>query len=271
MHGRTVYAGVDIGSTTTKVALVDEGGALMGFAIVDTQFDRNASGEDALALALETSGIERGDIIRICATGYGRKVFKAADQDMPEIMCHGKGTVALMPQVRTIVDVGGQDSKVIRIDHNGLVSKFEMNDKCAAGTGRFFEVLSNRLLNVPMSELSSLSLKSTDPCPISSTCTVFAESEIVSYLSQGRDIADISMGLLNAIARRVYSMGAQTVGFEPLVVLSGGLGHSEAMRRALTEIIGSEVAVLETPQLPAALGAALYALESHMKEKEVQQ
>lgn len=269
-NGGEVYAGVDIGSTTSKAVLIDGRSNMIAFAITDTLFDRNASGERVVGMALEKAGVGKAELARVCATGYGRKAFGMADDDVPEIMCHGNGTLAMHPGVRTIIDIGGQDSKVIRIDSSGSVSKFEMNDKCAAGTGRFFEVLSRRLLNIPMDELDELSLQSENPCAISSTCTVFAESEIVSYLSQGVPVGDISMGLLQAIARRVFSMGNQSIGFEPDIVFTGGLARSEAVRRALEERIGKEVQTVEEPQIPAALGAALYAKAAQERKKEVE-
>lgn len=257
---KKVYLGVDIGSTTTKAVGIDEAGNILGFSLIDTQYDRNESGNTVVSKLMSEAGISEEDIAGICATGYGRKVFEKADMDMPEIMCHGRGTVYLHPETRTIIDVGGQDSKIISVDETGFVQKFEMNDKCAAGTGRFFEVLSHRLLNVTMDQLGDLALRSESPCQISSTCTVFAESEIVSLLSQGASVADISAGILESIARRMYSMGFQgMITMKNDVVASGGLARNKALCKALSEKFKINVITIPNPQMPAALGAALIA------------
>lgn len=260
MKSNPIFAGVDIGSTTSKAVLIDSNEDILGFAIIDTQHDRNASGEAVFQSVLKAAGKTKEDISCVYSTGYGRKAFKYSDRAFPEIICHAHGTVNLYPDVRTIIDIGGQDSKIISLDAAGIASKFEMNDKCAAGTGRFFEVLSNRLLNVPLDELGMLALKSKNPCQISSTCTVFAESEIVSYLSQGILIEDVAMGVLESIARRVWAMGSQTrMPFNPAIVVTGGLARNVALKRALKEKFKKEIETIENPQLPAALGAALIA------------
>lgn len=254
------FAGVDIGSTTSKAVLVDKDGEILGSAIVDTSWDRNGSGQQALDLALEKAGRTRVDVAMIYTTGYGRRNFEGTDKAIPEIVCHGAGTVKLYPGVRTIIDIGGQDAKIISVNERGQVSRFEMNDKCAAGTGRFFEVLSHRLLGVPIDALGPLAMESTDPCLISATCTVFAETEIVSYLTQGRSQSDVAMGILESTARRIFAMGAQSQNsFAEPIVVSGGPAKNIALKRALEAKIGKPVILAEQPQIEAALGAALMA------------
>ena len=162
--------------------------------------------------------------------------------------------------MKTIIDVGGQDSKIIAVGDRGTVEMFEMNDRCAAGTGRFFEVLSRRLLSVPMDELGPLALKSTDPVFLSSVCTVFAESEIISHLSAGTPAEDIAMGILESMAKRVVSIGKQArIEYQEPIVLTGGIALNVAAGRAFADQLGKEVVVLEQPQMPAALGVALIA------------
>lgn len=257
---RICFAGVDIGSTTSKAAVIDSNGELIGTAIVDTSWDRNASGQAALNQALAEADRDRADVQMVFTTGYGRRNFEATDKAVPEIVCHGAGTVKLYPGVRTIIDIGGQDAKIISVNEKGQVSRFEMNDKCAAGTGRFFEVLSHRLLGVPIDALGPLAMESTDPCLISATCTVFAESEIVSYLTQGRSQSDVAMGILESTARRIYAMGTQSQNpFTEPIVVSGGPAKNIALKKALEDKIGKPVILAERPQIEAALGAALMA------------
>lgn len=263
-----LIAGVDIGSTTSKAVLIDETGRVWAYSIIDTKHDRDQSGEEVLAKALEAVGRTDAGLLLIASTGYGRRSFKRTQKVLPEIVCHARGTEQLYPGVRTIIDVGGQDSKIIAVGERGTVEMFEMNDRCAAGTGRFFEVLSRRLLAVPMDELGPLALRSTNPVFLSSVCTVFAESEIISHLSAGTPAEDIAMGILESMAKRVVSIGRQArIDYREPVVLSGGVALNVAAKRAFEEQLGKEVVVLEKPQMPAALGVALLALEDWMANR----
>lgn len=258
-----LYAGVDIGSTTSKSVLINGAGDIIEFAIVDTKHDRNASGEEVLALVLSKAGKAYDDLNLIFSTGYGRRSFKRANQAVPEVICHGRGTWHVLPEVRTIIDIGGQDVKVIELDSDGNVTKFEMNDKCAAGTGRFFEVLSKRLLNVDLDDLGKLALESRNPARISSVCTIFAESEVISYLSEGVSQGDIAMGILISVARRIVAMSRQSrMPLDEPIVLSGGLAKNVAVKKAFEEVLDKEVLLLKNPQIFAALGAALMARNS---------
>jgi (R)-2-hydroxyacyl-CoA dehydratese activating ATPase len=255
-----LFAGVDIGSTTSKAVLIDSAANIARFEIIYTMHDRNRSGEEVLTKALDVIGKTHADLEKIFSTGYGRRSFERSDQAVPEVICHARGTAHLYPQVKTIIDIGGQDAKLISIDSGGGVYKFEMNDKCAAGTGRFFEVLSSRLLSVALDDLGPLALKSKNPCLLSSTCTVFAESEIVSYLTQGVPQEDIAMGILVSIARRIWAMGSQArIPFEEPIVVTGGLAKNVALKRAFEEKFEKTVHLMENPQIQAALGAALMA------------
>lgn len=264
-----LYAGVDVGSTTSKAVLLDEHGAVIQFSIIDTSFDRNQSGEDVLAMALQAVGQGHEDLAMVASTGYGRRSFKRSMKVLPEIICHARGTEYLVPGVNTIIDIGGQDSKVIELSGPGLVGRFEMNDKCAAGTGRFFEVLTGRLLNISLDELGPLSLRSQNPCVISSVCTIFAESEIISLLSSGTPVEDIGMGMLLSVAKRVLAMGRQArIAFAEPIVFSGGTAKNEAARKAFENLLHKNIIALENPQITAALGVALLARDEMEAERK---
>ncbi len=257
-----LIAGVDIGSTTTKAVLIDGDVSLLAFSIIDTKHDRDQSGEEVLAEALASAGKTEADLTLVASTGYGRRSFKRTQKVLPEIVCHARGTEQLHPGVKTIIDVGGQDSKIIAVGEYGTVEMFEMNDRCAAGTGRFFEVLSRRLLSVPMDELGPMALRSESPVFLSSVCTVFAESEIISHLSAGTPAEDIAMGILESMAKRVVSIGRQArIEYREPIVLTGGMALNVAAGRAFADQLGVEVVILPTPQMPAALGVALLAYD----------
>ena len=258
-----LFVGVDIGSTTAKCVIVDENDKMLVFSHIPTEYDRNVSGEKILKIALDEIGAAESDVAYLVSTGYGRKSFLRADMNIPEIIAHGLGTWHMMPGTRTIIDIGGQDSKVIELSDMGVVERFEMNDKCAAGTGRFFEVLTHRLLGIQMEELMK---KSKNACTISSMCTIFAESEIISYLSQKVPIEDIAAGTGRSIARRILAMGrsAQIQYLEP-IVFSGGVANNEAITDIFAELLGKPVTAVKLPQSTAALGAALRAHKEYDK------
>lgn len=255
-----MFAGVDIGSVTSKAVLLDAEGRLIAYFIVPTTYDRESCGKKALHMALQEISKTEEEITSLFATGYGRKAFSSANGTKSEILCHAVGTKYLISDVRTIIDIGGQDSKVIALDKAGMIAKFQMNDKCAAGTGRFLEILSERILNLKVEEIGQLSLKSEEPCKLSSVCTVFAESEIVSYLSAKKKRADIAYGLHCAIAKRVISMGRSVqIRFDEPICFSGGVARNSGVVRAIEEELGKSIMTPEEPQLTAALGAAIYA------------
>jgi predicted CoA-substrate-specific enzyme activase len=208
---------------------------------------------------LAAAGMPAGDLDGIVATGYGRTAVGFADKQVTEITCHARGVCHMIPDVRTVIDIGGQDSKAMRLDEEGRVADFVMNDKCAAGTGRFLEVMA-RALEVPLDDLGFLALASLNPCPISSLCTVFAESEVVFLRGEGRAREDIAAGIHGAIASRVAAMLSQ-MGLEETVALTGGVARNSGVVRALCDELQLAVRVPERPQLTGALGAALIAAE----------
>ena len=257
-----MFAGIDIGSITTKAVIINQQEEIRAFSLIPTSSDRQKSGGDVLELALDKIGKPRDVIKYIVSTGYGRRSFTSSDKVLPEIICHARGTKSLFPAVRTIIDIGGQDSKVIELDEEGGVSKFEMNDKCAAGTGRFLEVLTDRILNIALEELGPLSLKSKNPCILSSVCTVFAESEVISYLSEKRTKEDIAYGLHRAIAKRVIGMGtAASINYKEPIIFSGGVAKNIGVIKAIEGELGKKVTTPKEPQITAALGAAIFAKE----------
>ena len=262
-----LYAGVDIGSTTSKCILLDENGEERAFSRIMTEFNRDVSGEKVLGEALAMADASVDDVAYIVSTGYGRKAFKRSNEDIPEIIAHAVGTERIVPGVRTIIDIGGQDSKTISISANGTVDRFEMNDKCAAGTGRFFEVLTHRLLGIEMDELSDLILKSQHPIEISSMCTIFAESEIISHLSQETPVEDIAAGTGYSIARRILSQSksARIEMIEP-IVFSGGAANNDGIRSIFEKLIGKPVIAAPRPHCTAAMGAAIRALKDAKKK-----
>ena len=258
-----MFAGVDIGSVTTKAVIIDQQRSLLDFSQTATTFDRNQCGVEVLMLVFDKTGISSDEIKYIVSTGYGRRSFTLSNKNLPEIVCHAKGTKFLFPLAKTIIDIGGQDSKVIELNEEGHVNKFEMNDKCAAGTGRFLEVLTERILDLPLEELGTLSSNCKSPCTLSSVCTVFAESEIISYLSENKSKEDIVCGMNKAIAKRVINMGtAGLIRYGEPIIFSGGVAKNIGVTKAIGEELGKEVLTPYEPQITAALGAALFAAEA---------
>ena len=261
-----IFAGVDVGSLGTK-SVVLRGGEVAGKVIIPSRLNSEEGGQEALDLALEDAGLVRSDADFIVSTGYGRISATYANKTVTEITCHAKGANFLHPNVRTSVDIGGQDCKAIRIDGKGSVVDFAMNDKCAAGTGRFLEVMAN-VFKVPLSELGDLSLRATQAIPMSSTCTVFVESEVISLLARGEDPANIIAGIHHAIANRVGGLFAR-VGIESEVFFSGGVAKNIGMKKAIEKALKVTVAQpVFDPQLTGALGAAALARAFAAKEAQ---
>lgn len=252
MSGAMQWVGVDIGSLTVKVAVLDEDARLTFAKVVPT----GRSGlEAAKSLLTEVAASRRFVVV----TGYGRVGMDDADLQVSEITCHARGAAHLFPDVGTIIDVGGQDSKVIRVGPGGRVLQFAMNDRCAAGTGRFLEVMA-RALEVSVEDLDDLAARADQAVPISSTCTVFAESEVVGHLSSGRRVEDIVAGLLDAIATRVAGLARQ-VGVQPGVVMTGGVALNKGVVRRLETLLATPICVPPNCQVVGALGAALVGLD----------
>lgn len=252
-----MYLGVDIGSSSSKAVILDEGGNIAGQAVINIGTGSRGP-QKVIEEALAQAGIERTQIARTVVTGYGRMTFEGADKQITEISCHAKGVSAVAPGARTIIDIGGQDAKVISIDELGNVKNFVMNEKCAAGTGRFLEVM-GRVLDTTIDGLSDMAERGTDGVTISSTCTVFAESEMISQLAAGKKIEDVALGAHKSIAQRVAGL-VNRIGISPEVVLSGGVALNESVIRALEKELGYDIIRLKSPQTMGALGAAIYAM-----------
>jgi (R)-2-hydroxyacyl-CoA dehydratese activating ATPase len=252
-----ICAGIDAGSRTTKVVLLDgRGHDVVAADVVDQGIEQDALAEALLDRLLRESGVRRKQIGMIVATGYGRKLIKKADTTITEITCQAWGVRHSVPGTRTIVDIGGQDSKLLRLAANGTVADFVMNDRCAAGTGRFLELLAVRL-GVRLAAVGELAARSRDPAVISSMCVVFAETEIVGLLASGILPEDIVAGVQASLATRVAAMTGNNV-MAP-IVLTGGVAMVPGMEAALNKAIGQPLCVAPRPQLTCALGAALLA------------
>lgn len=258
-EGDVYYLGIDIGSTASKAVVIDENKEIVGYSVYS--LGAGTSGVDqALAQLFEKTKLEWSDIEAVVATGYGRARFDRADKQVSEISCHARGVEALMPGTRTIIDIGGQDVKALRLKPDGSLDNFMMNEKCAAGTGRFLDVMA-RVLDSEVSKLGDLDAQSKQPVEISSTCTVFAESEVISHLAQGEPIEDIVSGIHNSVAHRTAGLVRRLGPVQEPVAMSGGVAKNAGIVRALEEELGMEIEVCDLSQLCGALGAALYAYD----------
>jgi predicted CoA-substrate-specific enzyme activase len=256
------FAGVDIGSTMTKVVLTDKSGNLLSTIKGPTGAEHRQLANEVMRQALEEASLQIDDISYVVATGYGRLNVPFADRQITELSCHARGVYSLFPDVRTAIDIGGQDAKCMKIDSGRLVN-FAMNDKCAAGTGRFLEVTATAL-GIKLEDMGGISLKATKRIQISSLCTVFAQQEVVALISRGEKLENILAGLHDALAGRIAPL-ARRLGMEPDLVLTGGVAKNIGMVRAMKESLGCEILVPEEPLITGALGAAVLANEIYMK------
>ena len=254
--------GLDIGSTATKGVIVENGKKISATSTISSGTGTTGPAR-VLKELFEKLNISRADIDKLVVTGYGRMRYTDADKQISELSCHTKGVTFLVPNVKTIIDIGGQDAKALKLNEKGQLMNFVMNDKCAAGTGRFLDVMA-RALEVKVSELGDLSAKSTEEISISSTCTVFAESEVISQLSNEVSIENIIAGIHASVAKRVSSL-AKRVGIEETVVMVGGVAKNSGVISAMEKAIGLKIIVPELAQLTGALGAALYAFDESQK------
>lgn len=258
-----LVAGVDVGSVAAKAVVLDADlKTVVGRAVLPTGWNPKEAGAAALDAALAQAGAVRDDLLRVVGTGYGRVSLPFAQKTITEITCHAKGAAHLFPYARVVMDIGGQDSKVIRLSEDGSVADFVMNDKCAAGTGRFLQVLAG-ILDFSLPDLSEAAGRGT-PAPISSMCAVFAETEIIGLLAQGTSPQDIAAGVFLSIAKRMRAL-ARRIPFSDTCVFSGGMAVSPSFARMLTEELGVQVHVPAEPQILGALGAALCAAEQALK------
>lgn len=257
-----VTIGIDIGSTACKAIALKNGSTIIGSSIIQTGTGTSGPGrvyEDVF----KSAGIRRDEVTRTVVTGYGRLTFEQADAQISELSCHAKGVYFLNPNARTIIDIGGQDAKALKITNQGMLSGFVMNDKCAAGTGRFLDVMA-KILEVDVKELGNLGSRSKVFIPISNICTVFAESEVISQLAAGASRADIAAGTHVSVANRVAGL-AKRVGVVSDVVLTGGVAQNAGVVEAMGKALGIKVTPAPMPQLTGALGAALIAYEQATK------
>ena len=252
-------AGVDVGSTQTKGILVDERREIVARGLIDTGANVSRAAERVFLLMLEEAGVDRADVGAVVGTGYGRYKVTFGDTQITEISCHAKGAWHAFPNTRTVLDIGGQDAKAILVGDNGEVRDFSMNDKCAAGTGRFL-ANSADALGLKLGDIGALSLKARYPVRLSTVCTVFVESDILSYLAQGKRIEDILGGVHSAIAARTVAL-MRRVGTEPEITFTGGVSRNVGIVHAMQEKLGLPLNVSPDAHFMGALGAALFALE----------
>lgn len=257
--GKGYFAGIDSGSTSTDVVILDRDQKMVTGVILPTGAGAAVGAERALEQALEQAGLQRSDIDAIVTTGYGRTAIQDGDKSITEITCHARGAHYLDPGVRTVIDIGGQDSKVIRLDENGTVVNFVMNDKCAAGTGRFLEMMA-RTMEMDLDEMSKAGLHYKEDITISSMCTVFAESEVVSLIAQDKTAADIIHGLNESVASKTCAL-VKRVGGEGEYMMTGGVSKNKGVVDAIERKLGVKLCISDAAQLNGALGAALFAME----------
>ena len=255
-------AGVDVGSTQTKAVVIDESRKILGRSLIDTGADVTKAAENAFRLALDEMKIGEDDVGFVIGTGYGRYKVTFGDKQVTEISCHGRGAAHMFPGTRTVLDMGGQDSKAISVQPSGEINDFCMNDKCAAGTGRFLGAAS-KALDIPLGELGPTALNSEKPVRISTTCTVFAEAEVLSWLGKGKTVEDILWGVHQSIAARTFGL-LRRVGIEDEITFTGGVARNIGMIKAMEDKLEKKLNVSEDSHYMGALGAALFALDSIM-------
>ena len=257
--GKGYFAGIDSGSTSTDVVILNKEHEIVTSIILPTGAGAAIGADRALAEALKQADLQREDIDALVTTGYGRTAIKSGDKSITEITCHARGAHFLNPEVRTVIDIGGQDSKVIRLDENGAVANFVMNDKCAAGTGRFLEMMA-RTMEMSLDQMSECGLEFKEDITISSMCTVFAESEVVSLIAQNKATDDIVHGLNKAVAVKTAAL-TRRVGGEEKFMMTGGVSKNKGLVKTLEEKLGTKLVISDKAQLCGALGAALFAVD----------
>lgn len=253
------FVGVDSGSTSTNVVIIDENKNVISYSIIPTGPKALESAFKAFEIALNSAGLQKKDITSIVATGYGRVSIPFADRIITEITCHGKGAFFVDNAIRTVIDIGGQDSKVIRLDDSGNVIDFVMNDKCSAGTGRFLEVMA-RTLGISIEEMAKVHKEVKENITITSMCTVFAESEVISLIAQNKDQRDIIHALNKAVASKAVSL-VDRIGRKGKYMMTGGVAKNQGVVYAIESRLGEKLIIPFEPQIIGALGAALISLE----------
>ncbi len=261
----SLHVGIDAGSSATKCVVIGASGALLGHSVVPSGFDYGEAAQGALARSLECAKGSRKDIASCISTGYGRDNVPFASGKVTEITCHARGAREWYPEVRNIADIGGQDTKIIRVTAEGKMADFRMNAKCAAGTGTFLESIAQRL-GMPLSEIDELAMQSTAKTLVNSYCTVFAGTEVLERIKAGQPREDISMGLFRSIASRIVEMIGSCDG--AIAATGGVVAHCQSMVRALEEVLDKSVFLPPLPQHAGAYGAALLARERHQQPTE---
>lgn len=258
MQSKPIFVGVDVGSSRTKVAVLDSNKQLIGYCIRKSGTDFQETANKCLEASLDMAESGRQDIIRCVSTGYGRKNVPFSDETKTEIGCHAKGCYYYFPMSITIIDIGGQDNKIIKLDDLGKRLGFKMNRKCAAGTGAFLEEMSARL-DIPIEQMNGLASQSMDMVKLGSFCTVFSGTEVLENIRAGKHVTDIVKGLFFSVIKRVMEMDSLT---EKVVMTGGVVAHNPYLVKMTEEIVGREILVPEHPQLTGAIGGALFAVES---------
>jgi predicted CoA-substrate-specific enzyme activase len=258
LKSKPIFVGVDVGASRTKVAVLDAERKLMGRAVSKSGTDFAASADTCLQSALKMAGAAQKDMVKAISTGYGRRNVSFARDNKTEISCHAKGSYYYFPVAATIIDIGGQDNKIIKIDEKGRRTNFKMNRKCAAGTGAFLEEMSQRL-DIPLEKMNNLAVQSTDMVELGSYCTVFSATEVLERIREGKKLPDIVKGLFFSVIKRILEMDTLS---EKVVMTGGVVAHNPFLVEMIEEIIGRKVLVPEFPQLTGAVGAALFAQDN---------
>jgi len=256
MSTNPIYVGTDVGASRTKVSVLDADRKLLGWAVKKSGTDFTATAQTCLELALDQAGARESDILRSVSTGYGRNNVAYAADSKTEIGCHAKGCFFYFPYSTTIIDIGGQDNKIIKLDDKGLRTNFKMNRKCAAGTGAFLEEMAMRL-DVSLEEMDRLARRSENMVKLGSFCTVFSATEVLENIRQGVNLPDIVKGVFFSMAKRVLEMDSLT---EKVVMTGGVVAHNPYLVKMTEDITGRSILVPEYPQLTGAIGAALYGM-----------
>lgn len=253
---KPVFVGVDVGASRAKAVVLGPDKNLLGYAVEKSGTDFKSVADHCLATSLEMAGVSKNNMVKAVSTGYGRNNVSFAQENKTEIGCHSQGCFLYFPRAITIIDIGGQDNKIIKLDERGRRTGFKMNRKCAAGTGAFLEEMSLRL-NIPIEEMDALARQSEDMVRLGSFCTVFSATEVLENIRQGKKVTDIIKGLFFSVVKRVLEMDSLT---ENVVMTGGVVAHNSFIVTMTEEIIGRKILVPEYPQLTGAIGAALYAM-----------
>lgn len=261
-----IYAGCDVGSLTAKAVIMDDNN-IIGKSLIRAKSSPEVSSEHVMALALKQTKLKMADICNAVTTGYGKDQISFTDSSKSEIACHARGAWWCSPKTRTVIDIGGQDAKAIRVDNKGNVANYRYNDKCATGTGRFLEVMA-KALEIELDEMGSIGEKSTKRLNLSNQCVIFAETEVVSLISEGEAVPDIVQGLNRSLTARVAAL-AKSIGTEDEVLFTGGVAKNSGVFKALENALKCKLIPITShdPQLNGALGAALLAREAFETQK----